>query len=77
MAGESRGEQIAAIGYTFAAISSVATILRIYCRGWVIRAFGADDWLAVIAQVFISFLHSAYASLTSSSCSLLSSVPMR
>lgn len=51
MEDENRGQQIAAIGYTFAVISSIATILRIYCRGWVIKTFAADDWLAVIAQV--------------------------
>lgn len=51
MAAESRATQINAIAYTFVVISSVATALRIYCRGWVIKAFSTDDWLAVIAQV--------------------------
>lgn len=53
MAAESRGPQIAAVGWAFVTISSVATILRIYCRGWVIKAFAADDWLAVAAQVCV------------------------
>jgi hypothetical protein len=53
MAIESRGPQIEAIAYTFVVISTIATVLRVYCRGWVIRAFGADDWLAVIAQVWL------------------------
>ncbi|KAJ4264395.1 hypothetical protein NW762_005593 [Fusarium torreyae] len=56
MAIESRGTQIAAITYTFVVISSIATLLRAYCRAWVIKAFAADDWLAVIAQfLFIVF----------------------
>nr|CEG03762.1 unnamed protein product [Fusarium acuminatum CS5907] len=37
-------------------ISSIATLLRIYCRVWVIKAFALDDWLAVAAQMlFIVF----------------------
>ncbi|KAF4455281.1 hypothetical protein F53441_2356 [Fusarium austroafricanum] len=57
MAIESRATQIAAIGYTFLILSSIATLLRVYCRGWVIKAFGIDDWLAVIAQfMFIVFI---------------------
>ncbi|KAH8736571.1 hypothetical protein BGZ61DRAFT_341393 [Ilyonectria robusta] len=55
MAAESRGPQIAAVGWAFVTISSVATILRIYCRGWVIKAFAADDWLAVAAQILFIF----------------------
>ncbi|KAH6972854.1 hypothetical protein BKA56DRAFT_492464 [Ilyonectria sp. MPI-CAGE-AT-0026] len=56
MAAESRGPQIGAIAYTFVIVSSIATILRVYCRGWVIKAFAADDWLAVAAQIlFIVF----------------------
>ncbi|KAI0138242.1 hypothetical protein BJ166DRAFT_490294 [Pestalotiopsis sp. NC0098] len=56
MAPENRGQQIAAITYTFVIVSTIACLLRIYCRGWVIKAFAADDWLAVIAQfLFIIF----------------------
>ncbi|KAG5810166.1 hypothetical protein H9Q74_005346 [Fusarium xylarioides] len=56
MAIESRATQIAAIGYTFVILSSTATCLRVYCRGWIVKAFGADDWLALIAQfMFIVF----------------------
>ncbi|KAF7558008.1 hypothetical protein G7Z17_g330 [Cylindrodendrum hubeiense] len=56
MAADSRGPQIGAIAYTFVIVSSIATLLRIYCRGWVIKAFAADDWLAVVAQIlFIVF----------------------
>ncbi|KAM0493238.1 hypothetical protein ACHAP8_009424 [Fusarium lateritium] len=56
MAFESRATQIAAVGYTFVVLSSIATILRVYCRAVVIKAFALDDWFAVIAQfMFIVF----------------------
>ncbi|KAF7532905.1 hypothetical protein G7054_g7549 [Neopestalotiopsis clavispora] len=56
MALANRGPQVAAITWTFLFVSSFACLLRIYCRGWVIKAFAADDWLAVIAQfLFIVF----------------------
>jgi hypothetical protein len=48
---ESRGAQVNGITYTFVIISSIATLLRIYCRVWVMKAFALDDWLAVAAQV--------------------------
>ncbi|KAK8136759.1 hypothetical protein PG984_004699 [Apiospora sp. TS-2023a] len=51
MAVETRGPQIAANAWAFVVLSSIATILRIYCRGWVTKAFGLDDWLAVVAQI--------------------------
>lgn len=53
MAVESRGPQIAAVTYTLVIVSTIATLLRVYCRAWVIKAFATDDWLAVIAQVSI------------------------
>lgn len=53
---ESRGDQVNGIAYTFIIISSIATLLRVYCRVWVIKAFALDDWLAVAAQIlFIIF----------------------
>ncbi|KAF3014231.1 hypothetical protein E8E14_009166 [Neopestalotiopsis sp. 37M] len=56
MALANRGPQVAAITWTFLFVSSIACLLRVYCRGWVIKAFAADDWLAVIAQfLFIVF----------------------
>lgn len=55
MAVESRATQIAAVAYTFVIISSIATILRVYCRAVVIKAFALDDWFAVIAQVCVVY----------------------
>lgn len=51
MAIDSRAQQVTAVAWTFLVVSSIATLLRIYCRGWVIKAFSLDDWLAVGAQV--------------------------
>ncbi|CAJ2503689.1 Uu.00g110830.m01.CDS01 [Anthostomella pinea] len=56
MTSGSRGPVIEAVTLAFLVISSIATVLRIYCRGWVIKAFALDDWLAVAAQVlFVVF----------------------
>ncbi|KAG9254598.1 uncharacterized protein F5Z01DRAFT_654303 [Emericellopsis atlantica] len=56
MAIRSRADQIAGVAYTFLVMSTIATLLRIYCRAWVIKAFSLDDWLAVGAQIlFIVF----------------------
>ncbi|KAM3076819.1 hypothetical protein ACMFMG_003713 [Clarireedia jacksonii] len=53
---ESRAGQIAAVTWAMMAVSTVATLLRIYCRGFLIKTFGPDDWLAAIAQgLFIVF----------------------
>lgn len=53
---ESRAFQVKSVGCFFLALSTVATLLRVYCRGWVMKAFAADDWLAVAAQIlFIIF----------------------
>ncbi|KAM0227003.1 hypothetical protein ACHAP5_012267 [Fusarium lateritium] len=59
MAIESRADQIAGIGITFLVLTSIATLLRVYCRAVVIKAFAIDDWFAIIAQfmfiVFVSY----------------------
>lgn len=51
MAAESRGLQIGGVTYALVILSTIATALRVYCRAGVTKAFGTDDWLAVIAQV--------------------------
>jgi hypothetical protein len=56
MAADNRGPEVMAAGIAMLVISTITTLLRIYCRGWVIKTFGYDDWLAVIAQIlFITF----------------------
>lgn len=52
---DTRGPQVAAVTYVFLIMSTIATVLRVYCRGRVIKAFAMDDWLAVAAQVGSGF----------------------
>jgi hypothetical protein len=46
-----RGPQVSAVAGLFLALSTIAIILRCYCRAVIVKAFGADDWFAVIAWV--------------------------
>jgi hypothetical protein len=46
-----RGPQVSAVAGLFFALSTIGIILRCYCRAVVVRAFGMDDWFAVIAWV--------------------------
>lgn len=39
------------VALTFLSISWLAVSLRIYVRGYMIRAFGWDDWLMIATQV--------------------------
>ncbi|KXJ89532.1 hypothetical protein Micbo1qcDRAFT_213023 [Microdochium bolleyi] len=54
-----RGYEVQGNGIAMLALSSIATALRVYCRGWVIKAFALDDWLAVAAQ-FLFAIFCAY-----------------
>ncbi len=51
MAAENRGPEVSGVAGFFLALSTVAIILRSYCRAYVVKAFGWDDWVAVIAWV--------------------------
>lgn len=42
---------MSAVAGLFLALSTIAIILRCYCRAVIVKAFGADDWFAVIAWV--------------------------
>jgi hypothetical protein len=59
MAIETRADQIAGIGITFLVLTTIATLLRVYCRAVIIKAFAIDDWFAIIGQfmfiVFVSY----------------------
>ncbi|KAH8654953.1 hypothetical protein BGZ60DRAFT_568081 [Tricladium varicosporioides] len=39
---------IAAIGITFTTVSLLVVCLRIYVRGWIVKALGIDDWTIVV-----------------------------
>lgn len=46
-----RGPQVNAVVGMFLAFSTVAILLRCYCRALVVKSFGMDDWFAVMAWV--------------------------
>lgn len=46
-----RGPEVFATFALFLGLTTIATILRVYCRGFVIKQFALQDWLAVAAWV--------------------------
>lgn len=77
MATDTRGPQVAAVTYVFLIMSTIATVLRVYCRGRVIKAFAMDDWLAVAAQVGSEVPPGDHTLLMRDSFSSSSSAPMK
>lgn len=51
---ENRRPQVMGIASCFLALSTIAVVLRCYCRVLVVKCFGSDDWLAVIAWVSLT-----------------------
>ncbi|KAI1075951.1 hypothetical protein F5B20DRAFT_557654 [Whalleya microplaca] len=43
------GPQITAIASTFTGASFILICLRVYVRGWLVKAFGNDDWMIMIS----------------------------
>ncbi|PYH95661.1 integral membrane protein [Aspergillus ellipticus CBS 707.79] len=52
MAEDDRSLEVRAVAAAFVSVACVTVLLRIYVRGWVVRAFGPDDWAMVFAMVF-------------------------
>lgn len=50
--GQSRVGEIRAIIIVFGALSTLAVLLRCYCRAVILHSFGADDALMIPAQVW-------------------------
>ncbi|KAH0363448.1 hypothetical protein KCU65_g7397, partial [Aureobasidium melanogenum] len=48
---ELKSYDMLAISAVFLALSTITVFARIYVRGWMIRAFGWDDWLMMVAWV--------------------------
>ena len=48
---DNRGPQVEGIAWAFVVISTIATALRVYCRGVLLKSFLLDDYLAVIGWV--------------------------
>ncbi|KAK1779797.1 hypothetical protein QBC45DRAFT_373944 [Copromyces sp. CBS 386.78] len=50
-----RAPQILGVAGFFLALSTTAILLRCYCRVFVVKKFGVDDWSALIAWLFFVF----------------------
>ena len=48
-----RGPELCGVVGFFLALSTVAILLRAYCRAFLVKNFGLDDWFAVLAYVFV------------------------
>lgn len=51
MAKDDRSLEVKAVAAAFMSVACVTVILRCYVRGWIVRAFGWDDWAMVVAMV--------------------------
>ncbi|KAK2608419.1 hypothetical protein QQS21_003105 [Conoideocrella luteorostrata] len=47
-----RGPQIYAVNVFFSVVAVCIVLLRIYTRAAIVKAFGLDDWLIILATVF-------------------------
>ena len=48
---ENKGPQVEGVAIAFLTISWIAVALRLYCRLFVVKSFGIDDYLAAFSQV--------------------------
>ena len=48
---ENRGPQVAGVAGFFVALTTIVVCLRCYCRIAIVKNFGLDDYLSVLAQV--------------------------
>lgn len=55
-----RGPQVIAVFSFFAALSTIFIALRTYCRAFLVKDFGLDDWTAVIGWLLFVF-HAGFA----------------
>lgn len=55
MARSNRGPEVAGVAGFFLALTTIAIALRCYCRAFVVKSFGWDDNVAIIAYVYILY----------------------
>jgi hypothetical protein len=48
---ENRGSEVAGVAIFFGILSTIFVAMRVYCRATIVKSFGLDDYLAVLAQV--------------------------
>jgi hypothetical protein len=46
-----RGPQVVGVYTLFTALTTIAVLLRVYCRTRIVKKFGWDDWFAVASWV--------------------------
>lgn len=51
MAAENRAPEVTGVATLFLILSTLTILARSYCRIFVVKGFGLDDWFAVIAWV--------------------------
>lgn len=60
-----RGNEVLGVFVLFLSLTTLATVLRVYCRIYLIQKFRVEDWLAVLAWVrSTKGYHSTRPSLT-------------
>ena len=57
MAAENRGPEVAGVTLFFVVLTSIIIPARVYCRTFLQRAFGWDDFFSVLAWVCMSPLY--------------------
>ena len=55
---DDRVGEIVGVIIFFLSLSTVAVALRCYCRIRVVKTFGYEDWLAIMAHVSLHFIYS-------------------
>lgn len=48
---EDRGPQLRAVAVSLYALTLLALLLRCYARLAIVKAFGSDDWMMLVAMV--------------------------
>jgi hypothetical protein len=54
MVKENRGPEVEAVAILFLTLAWISVSLRYYVRAVMMKSFGMDDWLAIVALVSVS-----------------------
>lgn len=49
---ENRGPQLLAVNIFFSTLAGIIVFLRCYTRIVIVKAFGTDDWIMLVAMVY-------------------------
>lgn len=53
---ENRGPELLAVNIVFCSLTGIIVLLRCYTRVFIVKAFGTDDWIMLLAMVYIPLL---------------------